>query len=70
MSSPGLGFGFPCGGSFWFYLQLRKCTVKIRDVVPFHPSPLPLLSHSLPARLPLGPSLTSGSEARPLARLQ
>lgn len=70
MSSQGLSFCFSCGGSFLSHLQLRKCTVEIRDVVPFHPSPQPLLNHSLPARGPLGPSLTSGPEARPLARLQ
>lgn len=45
----GLGSCFPFGGSFLSYPQLRKCTVEIRDVVPFHPSLLPLLSHSLPA---------------------
>ena len=48
MSPQGLGFGFPCGGSFLSFPQLRKCIVEIRDVVPFHPSLLPLLSHSLP----------------------
>lgn len=51
MSPPqGLGFEFPCGGSFLSYHQFRKCTVEIRDVVPFYPSLLPILSHFLPAR--------------------
>lgn len=63
-----LGFGFPCDGSFLSYLQFRKCTIEIKDVVPFHQSPLPHLSYSLPDRLPLSPSLTSDPEARPLAR--
>lgn len=45
----GLNFGFPCGRSFLTTLQLRKCIVEMRDMVPFHPSPLPVRSRSLPA---------------------
>lgn len=44
-----LNFGFPCGRSFLTTLQLRKCIVEMRDMVPFHPSPLPVRSRSLPA---------------------
>lgn len=48
MSSQGQSFGFPCAGSFLSHLQLRKCTVEIRDMV----GSLPPITTAFPEPLP------------------
>lgn len=45
-----LGFGFSYGESFLSCPQLKKHIIQVRNGVPFYPSLLPLLSHSLPTR--------------------